>query len=992
MGSTIAKSHFMAFKPDNNVATTIAPNEQADNILSAAFSREVHMQMEKAVDDAITGITRSRAFFREDDISKRVWKMAEKVFPHNVIENDHFEALIQHYVQIRPFVLIGDTGNITTPEMVELEKNMIARAGLENGQHLIRETLVREAIARKKGISEEQIRAVEAACLSPRRVTVIEGTAGAGKSFTMEAVKEAYAESGYTIMGAALSWNAAQVLGESIKLDTCMAIEKLVQGLREARLAGTDFFRRPTLLIIDEAGMVGTQHMATILEETALSSNKVKVVLTGDSLQVNPVDAGNALEAIVAYHGTTRIDTIRRQKQDSHRRAVKRFSMRESGKALYPFLHQEAIHWCRDENTVFNMVVQNFVSYRHANPKKSALVLALRNKDVVELNQRIRGIYKRLGLVDAYEVSVEVTDGRENWFSGFSVGDEVVLRATGKEMIVYDIDPSAPLDDETTWQPNRKGVYNRNAGKIVSIRRSKDPVGSYDFVVDLGGDKPGRVIVNSQKYKHPSKGKLPMVHNFATTIYGSQGQTVDKVFMLDSPMIEFRLAYVGMSRHREHVEVYLNETELHNRMDRMLGRVTPLGTKEEKPGPGEPPKPLEVDLGRYRRSEMLQTVAKSWGKQSQNLTAMMFERRKRLGLDRVNKVEEEQKSIIRCEDGEDNLDFIEEINVRVPQVDIEAIMRLPEPIVEAELVRPSEVKIHNDRIRNNEMPLRQRHDPHAPIAVPSDEKSSVFKKAVSWLLGDPLAPAAPAREATPSARIFDAEAAFDGVPAPVSAGSFSGPKHTILDKVLGRGAKIEVPLLDEPPPVGRIEGDVLIFEGVPQTPAPVDQPVQTVSDAFLKAAKEHYWAIGRNKEPRILARDGSGAVAARYRLDGACVVGEGYPPMMLNSQPTEETPIYIVPGAREWFLMSEMLRQKYASEPSKVPHLIWAAQDVDWGMIAGDMRGQKVVIVRSKHDPSQADWASSLANILKEGWGVEASIAPRIEPQVQPSTASRRSP
>ena len=38
---------------------------------------------------------------------------------------------------------------------------------------------------------------------------------------------------------------------------------------------------------------------------------------------------------------------------------------------------------------------------------------------------------------------------------------------------------------------------------------------------------------------------------------------------------------------------------------------------------------------------------------------------------------------------------------------------------------------------------------------------------------------------------------------------------------------------------------------------------------------------------------------ARYRLDGACVVGEGYPPMLMNPKPNAKTPVVIVPGPRE---------------------------------------------------------------------------------------------
>ena len=57
----------------------------------------------------------------------------------------------------------------------------------------------------------------------------------------------------------------------------------------------------------------------------------------------------------------------------------------------------------------------------------------------------------------------------------------------------------------------------------------------------------------------------------------------------------------------------------------MLGKTTPLQVKDKEVRYGQQAQTLMVELGHYRRSEMLQTVAKAWGKKSENLTAMMFE-------------------------------------------------------------------------------------------------------------------------------------------------------------------------------------------------------------------------------------------------------------------------------------------------------------------------------------------------------------------------------
>ena len=223
--------------------------------------------------------------------------------------------------------------------------------------------------------------------------------------------------------------------------------------------------------------MVGTRMMAKLLQHTQASSHPVKVVLTGDSLQVNPVDAGNALQAIVEFHGTTRIDTIRRQKHESHRKAVARFSKRHGGQALNTFLQQEAIHWGRDRDAMLNMVVRDFVSYCFAFPENSALVLALANDDVIDINNRIRNIYKKLGFVEAREVKAEVTDGRRKWESAFSVGDEVVLR--GEPL-------GAVARQALRKQLIRKGiVHGENQGESIETSFTVFILPNYSYMVQL---------------------------------------------------------------------------------------------------------------------------------------------------------------------------------------------------------------------------------------------------------------------------------------------------------------------------------------------------------------------------------------------------------------------------------------------------------------------------------------------------------------------------
>ncbi len=875
----------------------------------------------------------------------------------------------------------------------------------------------------RTGISGEQARAVIAVALSDRRVPVIEGTAGAGKSFTMKSVYEIYQSRGYDVMGTALGWSAAKVLSASTGLPekSCRAMEGFLNSIRKAQELGNEFFNRPTLIIVDEAGMVGTDHMYHLLKMTRESRFPIKVVLTGDSLQVAPVAAGNALEAIVETHGTVRINTIRRQKQASHREAVLRFSERRAGRALYTFMHQEAVRWCEDRTSLFNNVVRDFVSYRAAFPEKKALVLAFTNEDVVELNARIRQIYKKSGQIEPNEVRLDVTDGRRTWVAGYSIGDEVVLRANDQNLPIYHIprpEDNLPLYDESKWVFKTTGVFNRNAGRIVGIRHAADPIGSYDFIIDLEGEETARVIINSHNFKHQEKRGVPMVHNFATTIYASQGQTVNKVLMLDSPKLNFRLSYVGMSRHTESVDIYANETELHERLDRVRG-LSP-----SKPIHDKDASQYTVELGRYTRSEMLQAVAAGWAQEADNLTATVFERRKRLRKEQQQNQLAEFSRIIPTPGQSDIMDFIPSLNVPYPLIDLQKILDLPDPVGGTDFVRPSDAEQYRSELPLHESPIRYRSDELVSTLPPvksfgegllSRAKEWLHEKAYGSEKLDIPPPTKPVAKSTRFAHkkptgAFDKQGQEPEVETDTSAEarekmgllelSFEAIKTSFTPKPK---LLIEMPFLPMPEPLGKVSPDgVLLFDGVPQTKAPEGMVIPGASEEFLKDPERgaRWWATGRFGEPRVLARNGKGQIVARYSLDGNCVVGDGFPPISYCPQDTADTPVHIVPGPREWFLLQELYDEKFKDEPSKRPHVVWAARDVDWKILKESLSRKKVFIIRSRYDDGQIPWAQDLEKELSERWRISAQIVPRLtapqpapeEPVEAPPAPPRRRP
>lgn len=1011
------------------------PVSQRD-VYVKALGESVVLHVQRLVEDSIEEMIDKRAYFRERDVCKTALRKAQRRVDEKTLEKKEFVDCVEWVVSRRPLVSIGTTGYLTTQEMWDMENLMLDLANEKNDIYIQPQDVFDRAIARKKGISEEQTAATAAAALSPNRITVIEGSAGAGKSFTMEAVKEIYQEMGYEVMGTALGWSAAKVLGDSAKIedDKCVAIAGLTEGWLRARAHGVDPFTKPTLLIVDEAGMVGTRHMSIILEETRRSKFPVKVVLTGDSLQVIPVNAGAALETIIAWHGTVRINTIRRQFQPSHRKAVYRFSQKHSGPALHTFLQQECFRWCKDKDMLLNRVAQDYISYRVANPNKKALVLALANKDVLELNFRIRAAFRKLGLIGQEDILLKVNNGVESFEAQFSVGDEVLLRANDKNMMVYEIDPKkSPLRPDT-WKPKRLGVFNRNAGRIVGIRRSRDPLGSYDLTIDLGGDVPGRVVVNTEtfgKTAHSEVPGLPLIHNYAGTVYGSQGQTVSHVFLIDSPRMDFRLAYVGMSRHKEGVEVYLDETDLHRRLDQVSQKRQSMEHRLQMKAQGKSMDDAVVTLGRYTRQEMLRAVALTWGKHSENLTAVMMENMRRRPKNILAKEAENQAKVEPASLKETIIDFIPEYNRSYPTVDVEKILALPDPLVESELVRPSDVEENRKKYVASLLPLdvdatplpqpsrkvetRRDHVAQLPRSTQETEKGFFHHAVMSLKERFKHKPEATEEKATPvelpkgPLRQQDASNPFadvEGIDPSVKVEGEEELTESVLERLnrwLNPKPQVDIPYRAESSLCGRViyppsdpdfekdcrEKEIpdprphfISFEGVP-----VVANVEGGPDSeWVSSKRFDMWDVGRHGEPRILAKSAQGHVVARYRFNGECVVGEGFPPVCVNRHGTSETPVYIVAGPKEWFWLRQTMEEKFKDTPEKIPHCIWAAKDVDWGLFAGALRrSQKVVIVRSKMDDRQTQWACDLQHILNHRFKVSSMVSPALPEGATPT-------
>jgi Ti-type conjugative transfer relaxase TraA len=150
--------------------------------------------------------------------------------------------------------------------------------------------------------------------ISPARtiLAIVVGYAGTGKSAMLGVARDEWERAGYTVRGAALSGIAAEGLegGSGIASRTIASLEYQWGQGREL-LGPRD------VLVIDEAGMIGTRQMERVLSEAERAG--AKVVLVGDAEQLQAIEAGAAFRALAERHGAAEISEIRRQHEDWQR-------------------------------------------------------------------------------------------------------------------------------------------------------------------------------------------------------------------------------------------------------------------------------------------------------------------------------------------------------------------------------------------------------------------------------------------------------------------------------------------------------------------------------------------------------------------------------------------------------------------------------------------------------------------------------------------------
>ncbi len=222
------------------------------------------------------------------------------------------ETLADRFLAERAVVVTRDEQlaevRYSTPELLAVEQGMLEAATdrVNAGVAVVTPETLRATLAAFPTIEADQAAAVTDLVRSGDGVALLVGRAGHGKTFVGGAVRHAYELDGSRLLGAAPTGLAATGLG-SEGFGDVRTVDRLLADLDQRR----ERLDPKTVLLVDEAGMVGTRTLARLLDHAA--HGQVKVILVGDDRQLGSIDAGGGFRGLRLRLGASELTVNRRQ-------------------------------------------------------------------------------------------------------------------------------------------------------------------------------------------------------------------------------------------------------------------------------------------------------------------------------------------------------------------------------------------------------------------------------------------------------------------------------------------------------------------------------------------------------------------------------------------------------------------------------------------------------------------------------------------------------
>lgn len=432
----------------------------------------------------------------------------------------------------------------STPEMVRLERETIELAReLASRRWRGPEFAKLKDKADAAGLSSDQLAAVNTLA-EGHALALLQGKAGTAKTYSLKPLVAQLKEDGHRVIAAAASWRTAEMLAQELQIEA-RAIDSWVAIAR----TGGRFLDPTTVLIVDEVGLLGAKATHAILTEATRDAascehtpagpitGQVKLILSGDSSQLKPIAASAGLELVRLSTESAVLQKVVRQRDPKMRCAVEHLAHRRVDAAFKILEAQDCVIETDGQRSTIQTAVDRWFAARQERPDKDHLLIARSNATVRGLNAEIRRRLRTAGQLQGRDISVTASSAS---------GDPYVLRLAVGDRIRF--------GRRTELAGHR--IINGTCGKIEHIEQ--DGRDQASITARIGRHR----VSFSTRAVADEHGHARLSHDYATTVYQSQGLTAESCTAVIDPRYERNSLYVTASRARGALSLVVDVAEI----------------------------------------------------------------------------------------------------------------------------------------------------------------------------------------------------------------------------------------------------------------------------------------------------------------------------------------------------------------------------------------------------------------------------------------------
>lgn len=375
------------------------------------------------------------------------------------------------------------------------------------------------------GLDAEQAAAAEYA-LSGRRLVLIQGRAGTGKSAVLAAIRTGAEAQGRAVIGLAPTNSVADDM-RAAGFVRSATVHSLLWYRAHAPQHANAQIPRGAFIAVDEAAMLDVERYRALLQ--AATETGATLCLVGDDRQLPAIERGGLFTDLVQAVGSVELHTVRRQERHWARATARALSEGRFEDALEAYAERGMIQWSAGLEEARAALVARYAKDT-AEARGRRFVFCYTNAEVRRLNDAIQELELARGRIGPLH-SFETEQGTLR----VGEGDRLSLRGTDK----------------------RRGILNGALATVEAIEGA---------VITVRTDTGRRIAIDTRVFSQIELG-------YAGTIYRGQGKTLDAAYVLHTHHWRDASAYVALTRSRGATQMFVARSEART-FDELIGQVS----------------------------------------------------------------------------------------------------------------------------------------------------------------------------------------------------------------------------------------------------------------------------------------------------------------------------------------------------------------------------------------------------------------------------------